>query len=260
MRSLGFTDARVTASGADSGIDVIAAGAVAQVKAHQIATPRPEVQRLKGAATGYGDVLPIFYSLSGYTAGAIKWAEGVGVALFVLESTGVARAVTREAIQLVEASYARGPEPWQPVAGWGTLRYCALVRNDRGGTEHNCLFIPDDGGKPRPLIYPVKGNDDQILSMLGEYARGIFDLDKSNFEIEIAPEGLAEYETIVSEVNAMTPANRARFYAKGAAIHRDCGYGWDPEYHLVKMAPGFAYQAEDISRLPRSGIEIAPEK
>ena len=43
MRRIGFADAKRTPSGADGGIDVIAAGAVAQVKTHMkpIGAPRP---------------------------------------------------------------------------------------------------------------------------------------------------------------------------------------------------------------------------
>ena len=91
MRRFGFPDAAVTPSGADGGIDVRASGAVAQVKARSTATPRPEVQQLHGIASAEGK-LGVFFSLNGYTAGAIEWAES-RVALFVLESTGTARPV-----------------------------------------------------------------------------------------------------------------------------------------------------------------------
>src|SRR3954463_12704317 len=68
MRALGFSDASKSASGADSGIDVVSARAVAQVKARGAKTSRPEVQHFHGAAPA--DALRLFYSTSGYTAQA----------------------------------------------------------------------------------------------------------------------------------------------------------------------------------------------
>lgn len=92
MRQLGFPDAVVTPRGSDGGVDVRSARAVAQVKARLTATPRPEVQQLFGVARAEHK-LGIFFSLAGFTAGAIEWAEQAGVALFVLESTGGVRPI-----------------------------------------------------------------------------------------------------------------------------------------------------------------------
>jgi hypothetical protein len=81
MRANGFPDAAATGEGADGGIDVISAAAVAQVKAHMNAVRRPEVQQLYGIAASDGRQ-PIFFSLAGYTADARVWADRVGMPLF----------------------------------------------------------------------------------------------------------------------------------------------------------------------------------
>lgn len=80
MRAIGFRDAALTNPGADRGLDVVASGAAAQVKA--LATPvgRPDVQRLRGASFNVPTVL--FFSLNGYTPAAIEYADQVRIALF----------------------------------------------------------------------------------------------------------------------------------------------------------------------------------
>jgi hypothetical protein len=80
MRAIGFHDARTTSPGADKGLDVIASRAAAQVKALQTPVGAPDVQKLKGSAHLLENQL--FYSLSGYTDQALKFAETAGVALF----------------------------------------------------------------------------------------------------------------------------------------------------------------------------------
>lgn len=80
MRGIGFTDASVTGGGTDGGIDVVATGAIAQVKFHAMPVGAPDVQRLRGAAHAYANAL--FYSAAGYTPAAKTYAEHAGVALF----------------------------------------------------------------------------------------------------------------------------------------------------------------------------------
>jgi Restriction endonuclease len=80
MRAWGHAGATATSGGPDSGIDVAAAGAVAQVKAWTKAAGRPDVQRLVGAAPKGKAAL--FFSLSGFTPQAIAYANERGVALF----------------------------------------------------------------------------------------------------------------------------------------------------------------------------------
>ena len=83
MREIGFDDAKRTPQGADKGLDGVSERAAAQVKARQDPVGAPEIQQLKGAAANYEFVL--FYSLSGYTAQAVEFANGSNVALFTFD-------------------------------------------------------------------------------------------------------------------------------------------------------------------------------
>ncbi|MHA6668546.1 restriction endonuclease [Homoserinimonas sp. A447] len=100
MRQLGFSDALTTAGGADGGIDVVATGAVAQVK-HYSSAPigSPAIQRLHGAALGRR---AIFYSLIGYTMAAKRFATEAEVTLFSYDLMGVVRPENDSAELLVE--------------------------------------------------------------------------------------------------------------------------------------------------------------
>jgi hypothetical protein len=82
---MGFRDARRTPTGADGGIDVTAASAVAQVKMHAQPVGRPDLQRLHGAARG---CRTLFFSLESYTNEARAWADEVGMALFRFDLQG----------------------------------------------------------------------------------------------------------------------------------------------------------------------------
>jgi hypothetical protein len=84
---MGFGPATVTPIGADSGLDVIAEHAVAQVKMEGIPTGRPAVQGLVGAATG-SNKRPLFFSLAGYTKQAVAWADSVDLPLFTFDLQG----------------------------------------------------------------------------------------------------------------------------------------------------------------------------
>lgn len=92
MRQLGFADAKLTGSGTDGGIDVVATDAIAQVKHYAKPVGIAEVQRMRGAAIG--DVNVLFYSSSGYTSSAIDFAERAGMALFEARDNVQIRAVT----------------------------------------------------------------------------------------------------------------------------------------------------------------------
>jgi len=112
MRTLGFRDARVTSPGADGGIDVIAQGAVAQVKHYETATiGRPVVQQLRGAAHG----LPwaLFYARSGYAASAVSYADRANVALFTYADDGRVQAASQGAHYLLNIR----PAGLDPVVG-----------------------------------------------------------------------------------------------------------------------------------------------
>lgn len=96
---LGMQGARTTGSGNDAGIDVVAHGAVAQVK--HVSTPigAPVVQAALGAGHGSGTVL--FFALSGYTRQAEVFASKVNVSLFQYDIYGDVRAKNDAARKLV---------------------------------------------------------------------------------------------------------------------------------------------------------------
>src|SRR6266480_5439695 len=80
MRVWGYRSVRRTAAGRDGGIDVESIEAVAQVKAWMVPVGSPEIQQLKGAA--YEGRFALFFSLTDYTAAAVRFADQAGVALF----------------------------------------------------------------------------------------------------------------------------------------------------------------------------------
>lgn len=86
MRRIGFSDAAVTASGADGGLDVVSAQAVAQVKHHATPVGAPALQQTVGAAPSAAWVL--FYALAGYTRAATEYAARAKVALFQYDTAG----------------------------------------------------------------------------------------------------------------------------------------------------------------------------
>jgi hypothetical protein len=90
MRYLGFADASILPGhGPDGGVDVIAASAVAQVKATVGNVGRPIVQQISGIAQFEGKQA-LCFSTGGYTDEAIVWAKNAGVALYELDLAGMA--------------------------------------------------------------------------------------------------------------------------------------------------------------------------
>lgn len=87
VRAMGHPDAAVTPPGADGGIDIAGRHVLAQVKFRTVKATRPEVQQLLGAA-GRREVELFFFSTSGFTADALAWATGVGIAAFQLQFDG----------------------------------------------------------------------------------------------------------------------------------------------------------------------------
>ena len=104
---LGFGLAKVTSVGPDSGIDVSSNLAVAQVKMEGVPTGRPAVQRLLGVSVGEKKQ-GIFFSLSGYTAGANQWATQVGILLFQFDYQGGPRPCNKPAHDCVIQRGGRG--------------------------------------------------------------------------------------------------------------------------------------------------------
>lgn len=87
VRWLGHPDARLTSRGADGGIDVVARGAVGQVKHERQRVGRPEVQQFVGAEENRGRER-IFFACGGYTTHALRYANRMGVVCLVLDDRG----------------------------------------------------------------------------------------------------------------------------------------------------------------------------
>jgi len=136
MRHLGFGDARCTGAGTDGGVDVRSREAVAQVKAQLTPVGRPELQALYGVARSEG-CQPLFFSLMSYTAAALGWADGVGMALFRFDHAGMVEAVNAAAEGLVAAAGAAGrpgllrPPAW-PLRLSDRAGRAAIARERRG--------------------------------------------------------------------------------------------------------------------------------
>lgn len=113
MRAMGFPDATVTAAGADGGIDVHAANAVAQVKLHGKPTGRPDLQRLYGARGGNHAKAMLFFTLAGYTAAAVEYADQVEMALFTYALDGTVSASNRHANVLVQQEHRLAEDEYQ---------------------------------------------------------------------------------------------------------------------------------------------------
>ncbi|MBW6434989.1 restriction endonuclease [Actinoplanes hulinensis] len=116
LRDLGFHDARTTAGGADGGVDVVATGAVAQVKHWAQPVGQPPLRDLFGVAQAAA-ATAFFYSRSGYTPAALEWANATGIALFTYTLDGQ-----------VQACNAAGHERRKPGAALG---FFAQMRADR---------------------------------------------------------------------------------------------------------------------------------
>ena len=105
---LGISDAELTNPGNDAGLDVTAESTGAQVK-HQVgAVGAPDVQRLQGAA--HNKAFRAFYSLGGYTAAAMAYADQADVALFRYNVYGDVMSLNLAAHHLVDTAPARSQE------------------------------------------------------------------------------------------------------------------------------------------------------
>ncbi|MCK0441227.1 restriction endonuclease [Gordonia alkaliphila] len=93
---LGFPDARSTQRSNDGGLDVVATQGVAQVKWQSAKVGRPAVQNLVGAAHNRGGAR-LFFSGSGYSPQALKYAEQAGVELYSFDLSGRHTAISSAA-------------------------------------------------------------------------------------------------------------------------------------------------------------------
>lgn len=87
MEFWGLKNVSLTTRGADGGIDVISDSAVAQVKTESSPIGRPKIQQLHGVAVAQGKIA-LYFSLAGYTADAIIYANENGIRLFSFDLQG----------------------------------------------------------------------------------------------------------------------------------------------------------------------------
>lgn len=122
MRWLGHGDAHVTPAGADGGLDVVSAQAVAQVKMEGVRTSRPTVQALYGVAQAEGK-RGLFFSLGGYTREAVDWANQpqVRLPLWQFDLQGTPRAMNPPAMELVAKAHSPTERARQAAADAATL-------------------------------------------------------------------------------------------------------------------------------------------
>lgn len=97
LRGMGHNDARVTAGGADGGLDVVGRGIAAQVKYTNKAVGRPVLQQLVGAASGRTAAC---FAASGFSAPAQEFADQRGIALFTIRLPNTVTAINRAAKQM----------------------------------------------------------------------------------------------------------------------------------------------------------------
>jgi hypothetical protein len=98
-KSLGMKGARITGSGNDGGVDVVADNATARVKHVNAPVSAPVIQAALGAGLSNGAVL--FFALSGYTRQAEVFAAESAVCLFQYDIYGEVRAKNEPARKLV---------------------------------------------------------------------------------------------------------------------------------------------------------------
>lgn len=107
MEAFGFTGVQVTPPGSDRGIDVLCDQAVAQVKMEAVPTARPVLQGIYGNAAHSGKQALVF-SLAGFTAQSVQWADEAGIALFQFSHDGTIAARSAAAEDLEQTL---GPKP-----------------------------------------------------------------------------------------------------------------------------------------------------
>lgn len=111
MRYWGFADARVTDPGPDDGLDVVASGAVAQVKWRAAAVGAPDLQRLVGARGREVHKRALFFTGANYSARARAYADEMDIALFVYQLDGAVAPVNAAGRAVIDdADRARAKE------------------------------------------------------------------------------------------------------------------------------------------------------
>ncbi|WP_168627200.1 restriction endonuclease [Cryobacterium sp. BB307] len=102
MRHLGETTAETTQFQGDGGVDVAGARYIAQVKHFAVSVGVASIRELAGVAI-YDGRAALFFTSTGYSKGAVEFAEKSGVALFVYDAKlAELRGINEFAIRLLE--------------------------------------------------------------------------------------------------------------------------------------------------------------
>lgn len=117
LRSVGYRDVRAAlGAGADGGVDLRGTGIIGQVKATVSPAGRPVVQQTYGIAAAEGCQAAVF-SLGGFTAQAVEWADTVGIMLFAFDLQGEPSPSNAAAAAIVTSDTSAEPrEPDFPAA------------------------------------------------------------------------------------------------------------------------------------------------
>lgn len=140
MVNMGFTDSFLTNSGADGGLDVAGGRAAAQVKWHSKPVGSPDVRNLVGAA--HSHEYKLFYSASGYTPAAKKYANEAGVCLFRLGLDGAVVAENVGARTLATTAAAKS-EDWS---------HRMRLQRERRAEEKLELYAQEVASRAKALI------------------------------------------------------------------------------------------------------------
>lgn len=149
MRQIGFTDARLTQSGADGGIDVFSSAAVAQVKFQAAAQGRKALQEFYGAsAAPFPNHTRLFFTGTSFTKTAVQYADLYNICLFTYGIDGTFSPANRWALSLLAEleelrDRAKKEASAKSAVGRDAARTSAPKRQEKPGEEHDgcCLFI-----------------------------------------------------------------------------------------------------------------------
>src|ERR1022692_40932 len=113
---------------------------------------------------------------------------------------------------------------------WGTIRNCVMVRNDSGGIDIACQFIPDDGGKPTSFLWEHVPDGDFRLK-LADSARCTY--DGTRILVKALAEDVKKAEEHFAQVNAMPLVKRAFQPSSDNGLAADAGWVWDDSDHTL---------------------------
>lgn len=131
MRHWGYSDAQVTRGGADGGVDVRSARALAQVKYEAAHVGAPAIQRLVGARGLAQDQSLFFFTGAGYARPAVEYADMMGIALFYYHLDGSMVPINAAAGAVVSQARSLAAEnlPVDDIRRWASAAAAAADRD-----------------------------------------------------------------------------------------------------------------------------------